>query len=221
MKKVSVGRRIQDLRVRREMTQADLGKAISVSRNVIAKWENEEREIKAENLIALADYFDVSVDYILGRTNVSNPDVRIAHIAKMTGLSGDSLFCIRDAAGSLTPAIDGVEEDHEPPRDAEEMLELLNIVIPALPYSYLLREFYNLLQIYKADMPFESNDGKGSWIDIDKKHITVTMRSQEAADFLLYEIGREFQDILKSYLDFEFSNRRLRSMMNDAKKDNP
>lgn len=46
---------------------------LNLNQNSISRYENEEREADYKTLIALADYFNVSVDFLLGRTN--NPDI--------------------------------------------------------------------------------------------------------------------------------------------------
>lgn len=61
--------KICELRKIKKISQAELGKIIGVAQNTLSNWENGNREIDNESLIKLADYFDVSTDYILGRTD--------------------------------------------------------------------------------------------------------------------------------------------------------
>lgn len=53
----------------RKLTQTDLAIAIGVSNAAISYWLNGRKEATADNIIALADYFEVSTDYLLGRSN--------------------------------------------------------------------------------------------------------------------------------------------------------
>ena len=198
------GMRIQDLRMRKNITQAELGEAISVSRDVIAKWENGDREIKASNLVAIADYFHVSIDYLLCRTDITTANPTIAQIAQITGLSNDSLCVLAEATGNLSLFPDISTKDLGPLEDSEELLEFLNIIIPSLPYSYLLKDFFNLLQICKSAVSFETNDTKGSWIDVDDKSLLVTMRNGEAVNYLIYEICQELQPIIAEGLEYKY-----------------
>ena len=46
---------------------------LNMSQNTISRYETEEREAGYKTLIAIADYFNVSIDYLLGRTE--NPKV--------------------------------------------------------------------------------------------------------------------------------------------------
>ena len=65
--------RIRDLREDRDLTQAQLGAAIGVSPRTYAYYESGQRMLPPQILCALADYYGVSVDYLLERTEVSAP----------------------------------------------------------------------------------------------------------------------------------------------------
>ncbi|MBE7100496.1 MAG: helix-turn-helix transcriptional regulator [Clostridiales bacterium] len=58
--------RLRELRVESGVGQVELAQAIGVSKGVISLWENALREPKLTNLVALAKYFNVSVDYLVG-----------------------------------------------------------------------------------------------------------------------------------------------------------
>ncbi len=60
--------RIRDLREDRDLTQAQVGVAIGVPQRTYAYYESGQRMIPPHVLCALADFYDVSVDYLLGRT---------------------------------------------------------------------------------------------------------------------------------------------------------
>ena len=65
-------KRIRDLREDRDLTQKQLGEILSCSQRVYSNYERGELDIPTEILIKLANHYDVSVDYILGRTD--NPE---------------------------------------------------------------------------------------------------------------------------------------------------
>ena len=62
-------RRIRDLREERDMTQAQMGRILACSQRVYSNYERGDLDIPTAVLIRLADYYDVSVDYLLGRTD--------------------------------------------------------------------------------------------------------------------------------------------------------
>ncbi len=61
--------RLKELRLARKITQLKMAMDINMSQNTISRYENGEREPGLAELVAIADYFDVSVDYLLGRTD--------------------------------------------------------------------------------------------------------------------------------------------------------
>ena len=61
--------RLKDLRIEKGVGQIELSKAINVSKGIISLWENGLREPKLSNLIALAQFFEVSMDYLVGLEN--------------------------------------------------------------------------------------------------------------------------------------------------------
>ena len=60
--------RLLELRKEKGISQAILAKQLQVSYSVVCYWETDRSEPTAPNLVKIADYFDVSVDYLLGRT---------------------------------------------------------------------------------------------------------------------------------------------------------
>lgn len=61
--------RLLDLRKEKNISQATLAKFLDVSDAVICYWETDRSEPTAPNLVKIADFFDVSVDYLLGRSD--------------------------------------------------------------------------------------------------------------------------------------------------------
>ena len=61
--------RIRDLRSDRDLTQKELAKILGMSQTGYSKYETGENDIPTLILIKLADFYGVSVDYILGRTH--------------------------------------------------------------------------------------------------------------------------------------------------------
>ena len=60
--------RLKELRKSRKISQIKLAMDLNLNQNSISRYETGEREADYATLIALADYFDVSIDYLLGRT---------------------------------------------------------------------------------------------------------------------------------------------------------
>lgn len=60
--------RLKEIRLEKNVTRKYLALTLEVSERLISYWENDERECSFEMLIKIADFFDVSIDYLLGRT---------------------------------------------------------------------------------------------------------------------------------------------------------
>ena len=61
--------RLKELRRERKISQLKLAIDLNMNQNTLSRYENMEREADYETLIRFADYFDVSLDYLLGRTD--------------------------------------------------------------------------------------------------------------------------------------------------------
>ncbi|HCQ5581869.1 MULTISPECIES: helix-turn-helix domain-containing protein [unclassified Clostridioides] len=68
------GKRLKLLRKELNFTQKELGEKLNISGRIIGYYESEERFPDKEILSKLADVFNVSVDYLLGRTNIRNTE---------------------------------------------------------------------------------------------------------------------------------------------------
>ena len=60
--------RLRELRKERDISQLKLAIDLNMNQNTISRYENLEREADYKTLILFADYFNVSLDYLLGRT---------------------------------------------------------------------------------------------------------------------------------------------------------
>ena len=61
--------RLKKLRKSRNISQLKLSIELNTTQNTISRYENMERQADYEMLIKIADYFDVTIDYLLGRTD--------------------------------------------------------------------------------------------------------------------------------------------------------
>ena len=61
--------RLKELRKRRGLSQLRLAMELGMNQNSISRYESGEREADYQTLIQLADYFNVSIDYLLERTD--------------------------------------------------------------------------------------------------------------------------------------------------------
>ena len=65
-----LGRRLKALRLAAGKTQQELAGALNISRSAYALYETGKRQLNYEILVALADYYHVSLDYLFGRSRI-------------------------------------------------------------------------------------------------------------------------------------------------------
>lgn len=67
--KAILGNRLKDLREKFFLTQHDLGGIINIPQNTISNYEKGKTFPSVETLYLIADYFNISIDYLVGRTS--------------------------------------------------------------------------------------------------------------------------------------------------------
>lgn len=65
--------RLKELREKRKMTQVRLGIELELNQDVISRYETLDRQADYQTLLDIADFFNVSLDYLFGRTD--NPKI--------------------------------------------------------------------------------------------------------------------------------------------------
>ena len=64
-----IGKKIRDLRKQKRMSQTELAKSAGVSQTTVTAWETGKAEPSSSAVARLADIFNVTTDYLLGRPN--------------------------------------------------------------------------------------------------------------------------------------------------------
>lgn len=67
---VKVAERIKELMVEKGLNQTKLAKGVGLKQNTISAWLLKKKEPSINSLWLLADYFNVSIDYIVGREDI-------------------------------------------------------------------------------------------------------------------------------------------------------
>ncbi|MBQ8371487.1 MAG: helix-turn-helix transcriptional regulator [Clostridia bacterium] len=65
--------RIKDLREDHDLTQKQISEFLHIKQNTYSQYENGQRQLPLSCLVALAEYYNTSTDYILGLTNDKRP----------------------------------------------------------------------------------------------------------------------------------------------------
>lgn len=84
---------LRELRKEKGVSQEVLSKALGVSKSTVGLWETGDTLPDAKAIHDLAEYFEVSTDYILCRTRAKTTDADVAAICEKTGLTVDFVNC--------------------------------------------------------------------------------------------------------------------------------
>ena len=66
--------RLKFLREEKGLFQSDIAKFLGVSISAVGFYENEKRDMSPDTIVKLANYFGVSTDYLLGKSDIRNPE---------------------------------------------------------------------------------------------------------------------------------------------------
>jgi transcriptional regulator with XRE-family HTH domain len=107
--------RLKELRKQRHLSQRDLADKLQVAQQTIGGWETGRTEPNNELLSKLADFFGVTVDYLLGRTNDQHEEVlAAAHLNKeLKDMSKEQQQAIFDFIEFQKKRIDREEDNKE------------------------------------------------------------------------------------------------------------
>ena len=89
-------KRLKDLRNEKGLSQDKLADDLGVSKGAISYYETGQRAPDIVVLSAMADYFKVSADYLLGRTEVKSADTKTRDICDYLDLSDNSIFALKN-----------------------------------------------------------------------------------------------------------------------------
>ncbi|MCI8655658.1 MAG: helix-turn-helix transcriptional regulator [Clostridia bacterium] len=88
--------RLKQLRIEKGLLQSDIAKIINKTDRAVGQYEREERDPSSETWSILANFFGVSLDYLLGKTDIKNynkdeQDFRFAYHKEMEGLTEEEI----------------------------------------------------------------------------------------------------------------------------------
>lgn len=89
--------RLKELRIEKGLLQSDIAKIINKSERTVGFYETGERDMNTETLAILADFFKCSIDFLLGKSDIRNPEEQIkkefefAYHKEMEGLTDEEI----------------------------------------------------------------------------------------------------------------------------------
>ena len=88
--KLTIGERLKDLRVVKKLTLEQLAVEVGISKSALGKYESDNgKDISPYSILLLADYYGVSCDYLMGRTETKNHPNTALHELHLSDASID------------------------------------------------------------------------------------------------------------------------------------
>lgn len=83
--------RLKELRIKKQISQSDLALELNLSNRTISMYEQGNSEPNVETLIRIANYFDVTTDFLVGLTDVKTTNLDISYMANYLGLNENTI----------------------------------------------------------------------------------------------------------------------------------
>lgn len=133
--------RLKKLREASGVNQAQLAEELGVSRGSISFYENGDRIPDIEFLFRMAKHFNVSSDWLLGLTDIQNPDTNISFALQCLGLS--------DSSAKTLLAIKKDSESKDVPEGAKVLPSTLDKFLTNSNVIILLLNIQRYIDVYK------------------------------------------------------------------------
>ena len=227
--KLTIGERLKDLRVERKLTLEQLAAEVGISKSALGKYESDNgKDISPYSILLLADYYGVSCDYLMGRTETKNHPNTALHELHLGDASIDvlktgkfnhrllsELICHKDFQRFMLDAEIYVD------RIADMRVNDMNAVLEAVRQMALMKNggdendlHLRTLEVaqIREDEYFGSliaDDLKGILRDIRNEHRPDTMTADEVS------LAATVQGQLQDAMNFEGSSeeKQVRSFL--------
>ena len=212
--KLTIGERLKDLRVERKLTLEQLAAEVGISKSALGKYESDNgKDISPYSILVLADYYGVSCDYLMGRTETKNHPNTALHELHLSDASIDvlrtgkfnhrllsELICHKDFQRLMLDAEIYVD------RIADMRVNDMNAVLEAVRQMALMKNggeendlHLRTLEVaqIREDEYFGSliaDDLKGILCDIRSEHRPDTMTADETT--LVATVQGQLQDAM-------------------------
>ncbi len=227
--KLTIGERLKDLRVERKLTLEQLAAEVGISKSALGKYESDNgKDISPYSILLLADYYGVSCDYLMGRTETKNHPNTALHELHLSDASIDvlrtgkfnhrllsELICHKDFQRFMLDAEIYVD------RIADMRVNDMNAVLEAVRQMALIKNGgeENDLHLRTLEVAqIREDEYFGSLIADDLKGILHDIRSEHRPDTMTADevsFAENIQNQLRDAMNFEGSSeeRQIRSFL--------
>lgn len=227
--KLTIGERLKDLRVERKLTLEQLAAEVGISKSALGKYESDNgKDISPYSILLLADYYGVSCDYLMGRTETKNHPNTALHELHLSDASIDvlktgkfnhrllsELICHKDFQRFMLDAEIYVD------RIADMRVNDMNAVLEAVRQMALMKNGgeENDLHLRTLEVAqIREDEYFGSLIADDLKGILRDIRSEHRPDTMTADevsFAKNMQNQLREAMNFEGSSeeKQIRSFL--------
>lgn len=99
----TLSERLEECRKKKGVKQSEAADRINVHRSMISYYESGTRKPNLEDLIMLADFYNVSIDYLVGRTDTPTTDKDLRFVCDYTGLSDKTVTLLHSRIKERAP----------------------------------------------------------------------------------------------------------------------
>ena len=205
--------RLRELLRDRKITQSKLSSDVGILNQSISQYLDGSVTPPLEKLIRLADYFNVSIDYLLGRTEVASTSIKKKEICKTTGLTAKSVDILKK-----------LQFDPKSETSMPNVLSVINTCIGAAnskeikAFSYVIGEKrWRLIDGVKSRIEYDINLDGSYWTEIGNARTVVNeeyytrlyLGRAEAKRYACHRIAQVIEEaLIKKYVksDEEFED---------------
>ena len=218
--KLTIGERLKDLRTAQKLTLEQLAAEVGISKSALGKYESDNgKDISPYSILVLADYYGVSCDYLMGRTETKNHPNTALHELHLGDASIDvlktgkfnhrllsELICHKDFQRFMLDAEIYVD------RIADMRVNDMNAVLEAVRQMALMKNGgeENDLHLRTLEVAqIREDEYFGSLIADDLKGILRDIRSEHRPDTMTADeisLAATMQDQLQDAMNFEGSS---------------
>lgn len=110
---IAMGKKIKELRKEKGLNQTDFGKLFHLSQNDVTNIENGKKTVSYEVLIDIANYFNVSTDYLIKENGIRADNPTLQFICDYTRLSDESIAYLHNPITNLLEAESKYKESED------------------------------------------------------------------------------------------------------------
>lgn len=167
----------------KKTTQEGLAKEVGVTRQAIAQYKDGKTQPTIDVLERMADYYEVTTDFLLGRTDVSSMDTDLQKVSKFTGLSEKALENI--GMLSISPNIEISKYERTIPCSLREVLDMF------LSNENFVMFWFNWVKMLSNSLMIRK----------DGDSLTVLNHSGDYQDYNIWLLERAFSKVAIDVLD--------------------